>query len=170
MASTEATTSTIFKHVFNHVGFLSDSGAGAGGAGRDRVDAVLPQLPQKSASGWSFPPHFLQNIVALPLPVYASQPFEVLGRFDWLFYRDRNMIEVAPKPKPSSFVAVNGSLYTTNESPTDTIMASPTSGKIVLPCPPNRNASKTAKMPIAPKMPSSDATPIILGDKENECF
>jgi len=67
-------------------------------------------------------------------------------------------------------VVVTGSLYTMNENTTDTIMPKPTSGKIVLPCPPNRNASKTAKIPIAPKMLASDATPIILGDKENECF
>ena len=64
---------------FNHVGFSSDSGASAGGTGRDRVDAALPQLPQKSASGLSFPPHFLQNMITLSLPVYASQPFEVLA-------------------------------------------------------------------------------------------
>ena len=51
----------------------------AGDVARDRVDAALPQLPQKSASGLSFPPHFLQNMITLSLPVYASQPFEVLA-------------------------------------------------------------------------------------------
>ncbi len=56
------------EKAFHHVGLLSASGA----ADRDRVDAALPQLPQKSSSGWSFSPHFLQNIVTLPLPVYAN--------------------------------------------------------------------------------------------------
>ena len=46
--------------------------SGAGGVARDRVDAALPQLPQKLSSGWSFSPHFLQNIVTLPPPVYAN--------------------------------------------------------------------------------------------------
>jgi hypothetical protein len=44
----------------------------AGGVARDRVDAALPQLPQRLSSGWSFSPHFLQNIVTLPPPVYAN--------------------------------------------------------------------------------------------------
>ena len=81
MANTEKTIATIFKHVFNHVGFSSDSGADADGASRERVDAALPQLPHKSASGWSFSPHFLQNIVGLPLSVFASQSFGVLVTF-----------------------------------------------------------------------------------------
>ena len=48
---------------------LTGIGSDAGGAARDRVAAALPQLPQKSAFGWSFSPHFMQNIVALPLSV-----------------------------------------------------------------------------------------------------
>ena len=56
---------------------LSISISSAGGVARDRVDAALPQLPQKSSSGWSFSPHFLQNIVALPLSVYANAEYNM---------------------------------------------------------------------------------------------
>ena len=40
-----------------------------------------PQLPQKLLPGWTVSPHSVQNIVAFPIAVYASQPFEVMGCF-----------------------------------------------------------------------------------------
>ena len=59
----------------------SSTGIGSddGGAARCRLIAGLPQLPQTSSSGWSFPPHFIQNMTTFRLPVYASQLFGVLG-------------------------------------------------------------------------------------------
>ena len=82
------------NRTFNHVGFSSDSGSDAGGAARDRLDAALPQLPQKSASGWSFSPHFMQNIVALPLPVYAN------SEYNWgiLLQQKRRAVQVLQHP------------------------------------------------------------------------
>ena len=51
---------------------LTGVGSDAGGAVRHRLIAGLPQLPQTSASGWSFSPHLKQNIVV--------RPFIVAGR------------------------------------------------------------------------------------------
>jgi len=66
----------------------------AGGVARDRVDAALPQLPQKSSSGWSFSPHFLQNIVALPLSVYASSGYNR----GTLYQQKRRAVQVFDHP------------------------------------------------------------------------
>ena len=43
-------------------------------------------------------------------------------------------------------------------------------GKIILPWPPNRNASNTANTDIAAKMPPNDEITVILGDRSNGCF
>ncbi len=48
----------------------------AGDAARHRLIAGLPQLPQISASGWSFSPHLKQNIVAHLLSVYANSEYK----------------------------------------------------------------------------------------------
>jgi len=54
-------------------GIGSDAGAGA------VVATSWPQLPQNLLPGSTFLPQSVQNIVGLPVSVYASKPFKVLG-------------------------------------------------------------------------------------------
>ena len=80
------------------------------------------------------------------------------------------MIELVPSPKPSSFAAVIGSRKTRKDSIADNITPKPEIGKIILPCPPIRNACRIAKTDITPIRPVNDASPAIPGAKPKGCL
>ena len=80
------------------------------------------------------------------------------------------MIEVTPKPRPSSFVAVIGSRKTRKDSIADNITPKPEIGKIILPCPPIRKACRIAKTDITAIRPVNDARPAIPGAKRKGCL